>query len=67
MCIRDRELREPVSEDPTLTVLVRLPLQDPGLTIFGRDNQGETYRSVIPASWRQSAITPAPDARAPAQ
>ena len=61
------ELREPVSEDPTLTVLVRLPLQDPGLTIFGRDNQGETYRSVIPASWRQSAITPAPDARAPAQ
>lgn len=50
------ELREPVSEDPTLTVLVRLPLDDAGLTILGRDNQGETYRSMIPAPWRQSAI-----------
>lgn len=61
------ELREPVSEDPTLTVLLRLPLQDAGLTILGRDNQGETYRSVIPATWRQSAVTAAPGARAKAQ
>lgn len=51
------ELREPVSEDPTLTVLVRLPLEDAGLTILGRDNQGETYSSMIPASWRQGAVT----------
>ena len=51
------ELREPVSEDPTLTVLVRLPLGDTGLLIDGRDNQGEIYHSVIPATWRQSAIT----------
>lgn len=61
------ELREPVSEDPTLTVILRLPLQDAGLTILGRDNQGETYRSVIPATWRQSAVTAAPGARAKAQ
>ncbi len=58
------ELREPVSEDPTLTVLVRLPLQDAGLTILGRDNQGEIYRSMIPASWHASAI--AAPASAPA-
>lgn len=51
------ELREPMSEDPTLTMLVRLPLSDHGLTILGRDNQGEQYRSMIPASWRQSATT----------
>lgn len=50
------ELREPVSEDPTLTVLVRLPLEDKGLTILGRDNHGEIYRSMIPATWRQSSI-----------
>lgn len=51
------ELREPVSEDPTLTVLVRLPLSDSGLLIDGRDNHGEIYHSVIPATWRQSAVT----------
>ncbi len=50
------ELREPVSEDPTLTVLLRLPLGDKGLTILGRDNHGEPYRSVLAASWRQSEI-----------
>lgn len=50
------ELREPVSEDPTLTVLLRLPLDDKGLTILGRDNQGEIYSSMVPASWRQSAV-----------
>ena len=50
------EIREPVSEDPTLTMVVRLPLQDAGLTILGRDNHGEEYRSVIPAGWRQSAV-----------
>lgn len=54
------ELREPVSEDPTLTVLVRPPLEDPALTIVGRDNQGETYSSRIPAMWRKSSATPPP-------
>lgn len=54
------DLREPVSEDPTLTVLVRMPLNDSVLTILGRDNQGEEYRSIIPASWRQSATSDPP-------
>lgn len=52
------EIREPMSEDPTLTMLVRLPQSDSALTILGRDNQGEVYRSAIPAPWRQSAIAP---------
>ncbi|MCB1520371.1 MAG: quinoprotein dehydrogenase-associated SoxYZ-like carrier [Hyphomicrobiaceae bacterium] len=51
------ELKEPVSEDPTLTMMVRLPVADNALTIDGRDNGGETYRSKIPASWRQSGLT----------
>ena len=54
------DLREPVSEDPTLTVLVRMPLNDSVLTILGRDNQGEEYRSIIPASWRQGATSDPP-------
>lgn len=53
------EIREPMSEDTTLTMLVRLPSGDKGLTILGRDNHGEEYRSVIPASWQQSSV---PDA-----
>ncbi len=48
------ELREPVSEDPTITMLVRLPANDAGLTIVGRDNNGSVYESVIPAGWHQS-------------
>ena len=48
------ELREPVSEDPTITMVVRLPAKDPGLTIIGRDNNGTVYQSVIPAGWKQS-------------
>lgn len=48
------ELREPVSEDPTITLLVRLPAKDPGLTVIGRDNNGSVYQSVIPAGGRQS-------------
>lgn len=50
------ELREPVSEDPTITMLVRLPTKDKALTIIGRDNNGSVYESAIPASWRESAV-----------
>ncbi|MFN3868154.1 MAG: quinoprotein dehydrogenase-associated SoxYZ-like carrier [Hyphomicrobiaceae bacterium] len=53
------EIREPVSEDPTITMHVRLPLKDPALTVIGRDNNGSVYRSEIPATWRQSAAHPA--------
>ncbi len=48
------EIREPVSEDPTFTMIVRLPVSDKALTIDGRDNNGADYRSVIPVAWRQS-------------
>lgn len=48
------EIREPVSEDPTFTMIVRLPASDSELTIDGRDNNGSEYRSVIPVGWRQS-------------
>lgn len=58
------ELREPMSEDPTLTMLVRLPVHDKALTILGRDNNGDEYRSLIPAPWL-SAGTPA--SKVPAQ
>ncbi|MGD9784630.1 MAG: quinoprotein dehydrogenase-associated SoxYZ-like carrier [Hyphomicrobiaceae bacterium] len=56
------ELKEPVSEDPTLTMLVQLPVSDAALVIDGRDNNGETYRSSIAATWRQSVL-PVPAGR----
>jgi sulfur-oxidizing protein SoxY len=52
------EIREPVSEDPTFTMIVRLPPADTALTIQGRDNNGTEYRSVIPVGWRQSDNAP---------
>ncbi len=51
------EIREPVSEDPTFTMIVRLPAADTALTIDGRDNNGTQFRSVIPVGWRQSGNT----------
>jgi sulfur-oxidizing protein SoxY len=56
--LAELEMFEPVSEDPTLTLLVRLPLSETGLAVDGRDNNGTHYRSIIPASWRQSAVEP---------
>jgi len=52
------EMFEPVAEDPTMTLLLRLPAADHGLDIEGRDNNGRTYRSTLPAPWRQSAVEP---------
>ena len=52
--LADLELFEPVSEDPTLTLLLRLPQSDTAVDLEGRDNNGEVYRSKIPATWRQS-------------
>ncbi len=51
------ELFEPVSEDPTLTVMVRLPKGDSALNVEGRDNNGTQYRSTIPAGFDQSAVS----------
>jgi sulfur-oxidizing protein SoxY len=56
------EMFEPVSEDPTLTLLLRMPAADTTLELEGRDNNGGEYRSSIPAPGRQSTILTAPDA-----
>lgn len=48
------EMREPVSEDPTLTLMLRLPSSATEVEVEGRDNNGGFYRSSVPASWRQS-------------
>lgn len=50
------ELFEPVSEDPTLTVMVKLPKGETALSVEGRDNNGTTYRSTIPAAFDQSSL-----------
>jgi len=47
---------EPLSEDPTLTLLVRLPSVDAGLDIEGRDNNGRVYRASLPAPVAESAL-----------
>lgn len=51
---------EPLSEDPTLTLLLRLPPGEASVNLDSRDNNGGVYRAVIPARW------PAlPDSRPP--
>jgi sulfur-oxidizing protein SoxY len=50
------ELKEPVSEDPTLTLILDMPSGDPALAVEGRDNNGAIYRSLVPAPWKQSAL-----------
>lgn len=50
------EMFEPVAEDPTLTLSVRPKASDASLTIDGRDNNGNIYRSVVPAPFNQSAL-----------
>ncbi len=44
------QMFEPMSEDPTLTLLLRLPPADASLEIEGRDNNGAIYRSSLPAA-----------------
>ncbi|MDX2290124.1 MAG: quinoprotein dehydrogenase-associated SoxYZ-like carrier [Hyphomicrobiaceae bacterium] len=56
------ELFEPVSEDPTLTLEVRLPVADTALIVTGRDNNGGEYHAKLPAGWRQSALPSAESA-----
>lgn len=48
------EMREPVSEDPTLTLMVRLPSSEAAVDVVGRDNNGSVFKSSVPAPWRQS-------------
>lgn len=44
------EMFEPVSEDPTLTLMPLLAPDDTGVVVEGRDNNGAVYRSVLPAA-----------------
>lgn len=44
------EMFEPVSEDPTITLMPRLSPTDAGVEMLGRDNNGGAYRSTLPAS-----------------
>lgn len=48
------EMFEPVSEDPTITLMVRLSPDDKAVDVEGRDNNGAIYRSLVPAVPGQS-------------
>ena len=50
------EMFEPVSEDPTVTMLLRPKATDASVSIDGRDNNGTLYRAVVPLPWHQSAL-----------
>lgn len=43
------ELFEPVAEDPTMTLLLRLPAGDASVAIAGRDNNGGLFRANVQA------------------
>ncbi len=57
------EFFEPVSEDPTVTLLMRLPASDASILFEGRDNNGTIYKSVLPVPTSQSALTAVQGAR----
>ena len=50
------EMFEPVSEDPTVTMELKVPPSDASVNIDGRDNNGTIYRSTVPVPWNESAI-----------
>jgi len=50
------EMREPVSEDPTLTMLVRQPLGEKLIGVEGRDIGGNVFSSKIDTTWRESRL-----------
>lgn len=51
------EMREPVSEDPTITMLVRLPIGDRALQVDSRDIDGNRFSSKIKAGWTESRLS----------
>lgn len=50
------EMREPVSEDPTLTMMVRLPAKDRSIQVDSRDIGGNLFSSKIDTSWKESRL-----------
>ncbi len=59
------EMFEPMSEDPTMTLLLGLPSSAAALEIDGRDNNGREYKARVPAPWHQSSL-PAPASKSAA-
>ncbi|MGQ0455818.1 MAG: quinoprotein dehydrogenase-associated SoxYZ-like carrier [Hyphomicrobium sp.] len=57
------ELFEPVSEDPTLTLMLNLQPSSGAVTIDGRDNNGTILRSVLRSPWSQSGSATASPGR----
>ena len=53
------EMFEPVSEDPTVTIELKVPPSDASVNIDGRDNNGTIYRSTVPAPWNESTLATA--------
>lgn len=50
------KMHEPVSEDPTLTMLVRQPLGEKLIGVEGRDVGGNLFSSQIDTTWRESRL-----------
>lgn len=50
---------EPLSEDPTLTLIVALPPGESGVRLVSHDNNGGSYGAFLPMPGRQSGIEPA--------
>lgn len=51
------EMREPVSEDPTLTLMVRLPAGDREIQVDSHDIDGNEFSSKIDLGWKQSQLS----------
>lgn len=50
------EMREPVSEDPTLTMLVRTPKGEREVQVDSRDIDGNSFSSKLDIGWKQSSL-----------
>lgn len=54
------EMFEPVSEDPTLTLELKLPASEGEINVDGRDNNGSIYRSIVPVPFNDSSASGSP-------
>lgn len=54
--LAELDLYQPVSEDPMLTFLVRLPEGSTGVDVQGRDTNGLEYRARIPANEERGSL-----------
>jgi sulfur-oxidizing protein SoxY len=52
------EMFEPMSEDPTVTLMVPLAPEESAIDLEGRDSNGGHYRSQIPAPRQSSVVFP---------